>query len=156
MKLIKKLFAFFWDKSLLIFAIIGAANTVVSMAGSFLLENYAGLHTFFAMALMFALCSVPSFYFNRKYSFKSKGPLAASILRFATVITACFLLSFGINQLALPWLRANLFPGVNPLLYSFIRIVCVQALFTILNYAGQRMWAFKSSQPSPAAPCGTK
>ena len=33
----KKLFAFFWDKSLLIFAIIGAVNTVITMVGTQLL-----------------------------------------------------------------------------------------------------------------------
>lgn len=34
MRLFKKLFSFFWDRSLLIFLIIGGLNTLVSMAGS--------------------------------------------------------------------------------------------------------------------------
>ena len=34
MRLFKKLFSFFWDRSLLIFLIIGGLNTRVSMVGS--------------------------------------------------------------------------------------------------------------------------
>ena len=37
MRLFKKLFSFFWDRSLLIFLIIGGLNTLVSMVGSQLL-----------------------------------------------------------------------------------------------------------------------
>ena len=72
MRLFKKLFSFFWDRSLLIFLIIGGLNTLVSMAGSQLL--YGALGYWGATALMFTVCSVFSFIFNRKYSFESKLP----------------------------------------------------------------------------------
>ena len=139
----KKLFGFFWDRSLLFFLLIGGANTVISMAGSFLLNNYAHWPLFWSMATMFAVCSVGSFYFNRKYSFQSKAPLGRSILRFSIIITVCFLLSYGVNQLLMPWLRATYFPGIADIWYSAIRIVGVQVVFTLLNYVGQRLWAFK-------------
>ena len=42
MRLFKKLFSFFWDRSLLIFLIIGGLNTLVSMVGSQLVRR-AGL-----------------------------------------------------------------------------------------------------------------
>jgi len=73
MRLFKKLFSFFWDRSLLIFLIIGGLNTLVSMVGSQLL--YGALGYWGATALMFTVCSVFSFIFNRKYSFESKAPL---------------------------------------------------------------------------------
>ncbi len=145
----KKLFSFFWDRSLLFFLIIGGLNTLVSMAGSFLLNNYAGWGLFASTATMYALCSVPSFYFNRKYSFKSKAPLGPSIARFSIIITVCFLLSYSLNHLAMPWMRAHWFPGIGDMLYSAIKIVGIQLVFTLLNYLGQRLWAFRAPAEKP-------
>lgn len=143
MKLIKKIFGFFWDKSLMTFLIIGGINTVLSMSLNFVLQNFAGWPLFFSSAFAFAITAVPAFYFNRKYSFKSKAPLGQSIFRFATVTVVCFLLSFGLNQILMPWLRENWWAGMHDMLYSAIRIVGIQVVFTVLNYCGQRLWAFK-------------
>ena len=139
----KKLFGFFWDRSLLFFLLIGGGNTVISMAGSFVLNNYAHWSLFWSMALMFAATSVASFILNRKYSFQSKAPLGRSVFRFSVIVTVCFLLSFGVNQMLMPWLRASFFPDIQDIWYSAIRIVGVQVVFTLLNYLGQRLWAFK-------------
>ena len=96
MRLFKKLFSFFWDRSLLIFLIIGGLNTLVSMVGSQLL--YGALGYWGATALMFTVCSVFSFIFNRKYSFESKAPLLQSAVRFSVVIAVCYLISFGLSD----------------------------------------------------------
>lgn len=146
MKRIKKLFSFFFDKSLLIFLLIGGINTLLTMGTNTLLTTLAGWSFFASSAFSFAVFSVPSFYFNRKYSFKSKAPLAGSILRFATVVTGCFLLSFALNQLVLPNLRAGAWAGMNDFAYTIIRVVGLQVVFTILNYLGQRLWAFKKKE----------
>lgn len=146
MKAIKKLFSFFWDKSLLIFAIIGGLNTVISWVGSFLLRTQAGWGLYASTATMFAVCSVASFYFNRKYSFKSKAPLGQSIFRFTVVVVVCFHLSYLVNQFALPWMRLHWFPNMGDTAYAAIEILGVQVVFTILNYIGQRIWAFQYKQ----------
>ncbi len=138
-----KLFAFFWDKSLLVFLIIGGANTIVSYAGSFLLNYYAGWGLFASTAVMYAVCSVPSFYFNRKYSFKSNAPLGRSVLRFSIIITVCFLLSYSLNNLVVPWMYQNWFPGLPGIWYTLLRLLGIQVVFTALNYVFQRLWAFK-------------
>lgn len=143
MNFIKKVFGFFWDKSLMTFLIIGGINTVLSMSLNFVLQNFAGWPLFFSSALSFSVMAVPAFYFNRKYSFKSKAPLGQSIFRFATVTVVCFLISYTLQNLLMPWLRAGAWADMNAMLYSAIRIVCIQVVFTVLNYCGQRMWAFK-------------
>ena len=64
----KKLFAFFWDKSLLIFAIIGAVNTVITMVGTQLLmgpfTNLWGENVAYwaSSATMFFLTSIEAFF----------------------------------------------------------------------------------------------
>lgn len=143
MNTLKKLFSFFWDKSLMTFAIIGGINTIISMSGSFALNNYLQWSLFASTAVMFAATSVISFYFNRKFSFKSNAPLGRSIARFSTVITICFLLSYSLTNLVLPRIRESLFPNMSDMLYSFFAIIGIQVIFTLLNYIGQRLWAFK-------------
>ncbi len=145
----KKLFSFFWDKSLLIFLIIGGLNTIISMVGSQLLltpftEMVSATFAYWAStAIMFALCSIASFYFNRKYSFESKAPLLQSIFRFSVVILVCYLIGFGFSDFLTPLIINNINIAIDDVWLSRIAMVLGQVIFTGLNYIGQRLWAFK-------------
>ena len=147
--MIKKLFSFFFDKSLAIFLIIGALNTVVSLVGTQWLlgpisrqfgptAGYWG-----STAIMYTLCSVFSFIFNRKYSFESKAPLKQSILRFSVVILVCYLLSFGFSQFITPAIVGLFSSAMDTTWVSRIAVLVGMCIFTALNYVGQRVWAFK-------------
>jgi putative flippase GtrA len=133
---------------LLIFLIIGGANTIVSYFISFALATWGNWSLFPSTALSYALCSVPSFYFNLKFSFKSNAPLAKSIFRFTIIITVCFFLSYGLNNIVMPFLRNNLLASLSDIWYTLIRLLGIQVVFTILNYIGQRLWAFNKSTMS--------
>ena len=137
----KKLFSFFWDRSLLIFLIIGGLNTVISMAGSQLL--YGALGYWGSAAVMYVICSVFSFIFNRKFSFQSKAPLLKSAVKFTIVIAVCYLVAFGAAK-PLTNLGCNLLlPALASEWRDRIAMLVAQVIFTGLNYIGQRLWAFK-------------
>lgn len=146
----KKLFSFFWDKSLLIFLCIGAGNTVISMLGSQLLLNPltnlwgATVAYWASTAFMFTICSIASFILNRKFSFESTAPLAQSIIRFSIVIAVCYLISFGLSDIIVPKAMALLFPAVGSQWVTRIAMLVAQVIFTGCNYIGQRLWAFKN------------
>lgn len=137
----KKLFGFFFDKSLLIFLIIGGLNTIVSMAGSQLLYPVCGYWA--STAIMYVLCSIFSFIFNRKYSFESKAPLLQSALKFAVVIGVCYLVAFGAAQPLTNWACNRLLPDLSAAWRDRLAMLVAQVIFTGLNYIGQRLWAFK-------------
>ena len=137
----KKLFSFFWDRSLLFFLIIGALNTLVSMVGSQLLLGALGYWG--STALMFAVCSVFSFIFNRKYSFQSKAPLLQSAVRFTVVIAVCYLVSFGLSDFLVPWVVDAFAWPISTEWVTRIAMLVAQVIFTGMNYLGQRLWAFK-------------
>lgn len=137
----KKLFAFFWDRSLLFFVLIGAGNTVITLVGSQLLFSYLGYWG--STAIMFALTSIISFILNRKYSFQSNAPLVQSAVRFSIIITVCYLLSFGISKFLVPWFVQNYVQGLAKETVTRIAMIVAQVLFTAMNYLGQRLWAFK-------------
>ena len=137
----RRLFSFFWDRSLLIFLIIGVMNTLISMVGSQLLLRSLGYWG--STALMFFLTSIFSFVFNRKYSFQSKAPLLQSAVRFSVVIAVCYLISFGLSR----WLVPAVVGAFQwPLLQEWvtrIAMLVAQVIFTGCNYLGQRLYAFK-------------
>ena len=137
----KKLFSFFWDRSLLIFLIIGGLNTLITMVGSQLLLGTLGYWG--SSALMFALCSIASFYFNRKYSFESKAPLLQSAVRFSVVIAGCYLLSFGLSKWLVPTVVGAFSWPIDEEWVTRIAMLVAQVIFTGCNYIGQRLWAFK-------------
>ena len=137
----KRLFAFFWDKSLLFFVLIGAGNTIITMVGSQLL--FSSLGYWGSTALMFTLTSVISFILNRKYSFESKAPLLQSAVRFSIIIAGCYLLSFSISSFLVPWFVQNYVQALAKETVSRIAMIVAQVLFTAMNYLGQRLWAFK-------------
>jgi putative flippase GtrA len=139
--MVKKLFAFFWDKSLLLFLLIGGLNTIVSTLGSQLLYNALGYWG--SSALMFALCSVVSFVFNRKYSFQSHAPLLRAAVRFSIVIAVCYLVAFGAAQPLTTWAANCFFPALSTDWRNRIAMLVAQVIFTGCNYLGQRLWAFR-------------
>lgn len=112
------------------------------MAGSQALYSFLGYWG--STALMFALCSVLSFIFNRKYSFKSNAPLVQSIIRFSVVIAVCYLISFGLSDIIVPYFMNIIAPTLNIAWVQRIAMLFAQVIFTGLNYIGQRLWAFKS------------
>lgn len=145
----KKLFSFFWDKSLLIFLIIGALNTLVSVAGSqLLLSPFTKLWGekaayWLSTAIMFTVCSVFSFIFNRKFSFESKAPLLKSAVKFSVVIAVCYIISFGLSDIIVPAFMGWAFPALSSAWVTRIAMLAAQVIFTACNYLGQRLWAFK-------------
>ncbi len=151
---LKRLFGFFFSRSLFIFLIIGGLNTILSYLFSFLLVQYAGSGLYVATAIPYAVLSVPSFYFNRRFSFQSKAPLLGSIIRFTVIIVVCFHLSFLLNNWIVPQMRIYLFPDISEVWYTLIRLLGIQVVFTMLNYIGQRLWAFK--EPAPASIADTE
>jgi len=125
------------------FLIIGGLNTLVSMGGMLLLYEYAGFGYWGSSAFMFTVCSVFSFVFNRKYSFKSDAPLMQSIIRFAVVIAVCYFIAFGLSAKIAPIILGYFFTDISVKLTDQISMLFAQCIFTFLNYLGQRLWAFK-------------
>ena len=146
----KKLFAFFWDKSLLIFAIIGAVNTVITMVGTQLLmgpfTNLWGENVAYwaSSATMFFLTSIEAFFLNRHFSFESKAPMGKSAVRFATVVAVCYLLSFSMSKWLVPTFIRVCLPQFEGNAWVLrIALLVAQVIYTGCNYLGQRLWACK-------------
>lgn len=137
-----KLKALLLEPSLRWFLLIGLGNTVLSLTIQLALYSYVKLGYWPSSALAFCIASVSSFYFNRKYSFHSRGSVLGDAARFALNIALCYLIAYGAAQPLVNWLVPRLGGWLIPW-QGQISLVAGNGLFTCLNYLGQRFFAFR-------------
>ena len=140
---VRKLRDLLLEPSLRWFLLIGLGNTVLSLAIQLGLYSWARLGYWASSALAFLIASVSSFYFNRKYSFHSRGAVGRDALRFAVNIAVCYFLAYGAAQPLMEWLIPRLGWGWLVRWQGQITLVAGNGLFTCLNYFGQRCFAFR-------------
>ncbi|MDO4177141.1 MAG: GtrA family protein [Bacillota bacterium] len=121
------------------FIAVGIINTIVGCAIMFGLYNLAGCSYWLSSAANFVLTSILSYILNKKYTFKHSGDLAGSALRFAINIAVCYVLAFGIAKPLAIWILADCSRTVQENIAMFAGL----CFFTVFNYLGQRLFAFR-------------
>ena len=131
-----------FDQKLKRFILVGLFNTALSMTMMFGLYRFFRLGYWGSSALTFFLCSIVSYFLNRRYTFGSRAGYFRSGLRFALNIGVCY----GVAYLA-----------AKPLIRTFLKMIGSQiqaglseqlamlagmVLFTGMNYLGQRFFVF--------------
>ena len=137
-----KLKKLLFDRSLVVFLLIGGLNTLLNWAIMLVLYTNLGMPKWPASAIGYTITSALSFFLNRRFSFHSNGVFWGDLIRFALVIGVCYVAA---NLIAFPlidWLlhlpafaSVAKWSGQAALLFGNV-------VFTILNYFGQRFFAF--------------
>ena len=131
-----------FDPTFFRFILVGLVNTAVGYGVMFGLYNLTPLNTWgsrgqwIASAANYIVGSVVSFFLNKHFTFRSREKGAGVVLRFALNITVCWLLAYGLAQPIMARLLEKLKGNLTLLAGS--------GLFVVLNYGGQRWFAFKS------------
>lgn len=142
--MLKKIF----DPTLFRFLLVGVVNTLVGYGVMFGLYNLAGLHLWgdpgywISSAANYLVGSVVSFFLNKHFTFRSREKGAGVVLRFALNITVCWLLAYGLAQPIMARLLAGM--ALSEKLKGNLTLLAGSGLFVVLNYGGQRWFAFKS------------
>lgn len=134
-ELIKKLLDItFWK-----FILVGIVNTFFGTLIMFLFYNIIGFNYWISSASNYIFGSILSFFLNKNFTFRNKSKDKKTIVKFIVNILACYLVAYGAAR-----------PIVRMILHSHESIVQDNAamlvgmgVFIILNYLGQRFWAFK-------------
>jgi len=143
MNLLKKIV----DPTFIRFLIVGVINTLVGTAVMFLLYNAAGLHTWGQAGYWlstignYTVGSVVSFFLNKHFTFKNKEKGKGVVIRFAVNIVVCMVLAYGVAQKAVEWALAGTFLSAQT--QGNLSMLVGMGLFVILNYFGQRFFAFR-------------
>ena len=121
------------------FLAVGVLNTLVSAVLMFVL--YDGFHLAYwpATAVAYVAGAVLSFFLNFRYTFKSTAkPLWAGV-RFAINVAVCYVIAYSVAKPLVVWVTS----GFLSLEWSVrIAMIVGMVLYTILNYIGQRFFAF--------------
>ena len=135
----KKIF----DPSMWKFLLVGVANTLLSMVLMFLLE---GLGYWPSTAIAYVAGAVLSFFLNRSFTFKSNAAFWPSVLRFVINVAVCYLIAYSIAQPVVTWALSS--TAISAVWQERIAKVCGMGLYTVLNYFGQRFFAFRDKNKS--------
>ena len=136
------------DPTLFRFILVGLVNTAVGYGVMFGLYNLAGLHTWgdtgywISSAANYIVGSVVSFFLNKHFTFRNREKGAEVVLRFVLNISVCWLLAYGLAQPVMGWLLGGF--GLSEQLQGNLTMLFGSGLFVILNYFGQRFFAFKT------------
>jgi putative flippase GtrA len=135
------------NSSFVRFLIVGVINTLVGTAVMFGLYNLAGLHQWGQAGYWlstignYTVGSVVSFFLNKHFTFKNKEKGKAVVVRFVINIAVCMTLAYGIAQKCVELVLAGTF--LSQQMQGNISMLVGMGLFVLLNYFGQRFFAFR-------------
>ena len=142
--MIKKLL----DKTFWKFILVGIINTLFGTAIMFVFYNVFHLSYWLSSASNYFFGSILSYFLNKYFTFKYKERNWSVIGRFVLNISVCYLVAYGIAK---P-LTMHLLEGMSVTIQENAAMLVGMVLFTLLNYLGQRFFAFKkvgSDEQSP-------
>ncbi len=134
----------FVDSSFYKFIIVGVINTIVGTSIMLVFYNVFHFGYWFSSASNYVLTSILSYFLNKYYTFRNKEKGWKPAMRFAVNIGICYLVAFG---LAKPFIRWSLYQVDMDLSVSWIENIAMlfgSGLFVVINYLGQRFFAFKT------------
>ncbi len=147
------------DKTFWKFVLVGVLNTIVGLGVNYLVLWLLGMNPsvsdntayWIASAANYVIGSILSFFLNKYFTFKSNAKSAAEVFRFILNIVVCWLIAYGTATPFIGWLFTKqwVWPWQNvemPKAVGYIATLLGAGLFVILNYFGQRFFAFKKDK----------
>ncbi len=131
----------FLDITFLKFVLVGVINTLVGTAVMFLCYNALHFNYWFSSAMNYVIGSIVSYFLNKYFTFQNKEHSWKIVAKFIINITICYLVAYGVAK---P-LAARVLSGQTVTIQENGAMLTGMVLFVILNYLGQRFFAFKET-----------
>lgn len=128
------------DKTTLKFLLVGIINTLVGNGVMFLLYNLCGVGYTLSTVANYVVGSIVSYFLNKYYTFKQNKKSFKEVLRFIITIIVCYAVAYG----AAKPLAYLVFGGLSETIKDNLAMLAGSGMFIVLNYFGQRFFAFKS------------
>lgn len=129
----------FIDKTTFRFLLVGVINTIIGTGTMFLAYNLLGLSYWFSSASNYIIGSIVSYVLNKYFTFQNKEKSLKIVLKFILNIACCYLIAYGVAK---PLVRTMLHDYSVSIQENGAMLVGM-GLFVVLNYFGQRYFAFK-------------
>ena len=133
-----------FDRTFITFLIVGVVNTLFGTAIMFVLYNVFGCSYWVSSFCDYFFGSILSYFLNKHFTFHYQGSDWRSIAKFALNIIVCYIIAYSI---ALPLTR-SLFEHMHlsKTIVENVAMLVGTVLFMLINYLGQKFFAFKSRQ----------
>lgn len=132
----------FASREFLTFLVVGVVNTLFGTAIMLVLYNVFGCSYWVSSFCDYFFGSILSYFLNKHFTFHYQGTDWRSIVKFALNIVVCYLIAYSV---ALPLTQAALenLQLSKPVVENVAMLVGT-VLFMVINYLGQKFYAFKS------------
>ena len=124
------------------FVLVGMVNTLVGTAVMFSFYNVFCFSYWVSSAANYIVGSILSYFLNKYYTFENRERNWKIIMRFIINISVCYLLAYGIAK---P-LTARLLSSMPLKVQENGAMLVGMGLFVVLNYTGQRYFAFRKAE----------
>ena len=128
------------DKITIKFLLVGVINTLVGNGVMFLLYNLCSVGYGLSTVANYVVGSIVSYFLNKYYTFKQTKKSGKEVLRFIINIVACYAIAYG----AAKPLAYLIFSGFSQSVKDNLAMLAGSGIFIVLNYFGQRFFAFKT------------
>ncbi len=133
----------YFDKSFITFIVVGVINTLFGMAIMLVLYNVFGCSYWVSSFFDYFFGSILSYFLNKHFTFHYQGSDWRSIVKFTVNIVVCYVIAYSI---ALPLTRFALESmHFSKAIVENIAMLVGTGLFMVINYLGQKFFAFKKS-----------
>lgn len=131
-----------FDKTMIRFILVGIINTLVGTGVMFSFYNIFHFSYWVSSAANYIVGSIVSYFLNKYYTFENKERNWKIVARFVINISVCYLLAYGIAK---P-LAAKLLSSMPVSIQENGAMIVGMGLFVVLNYTGQRYFAFRKNE----------
>lgn len=130
------------DKTTFKFLLVGVVNTLVGNGIMFLLYNLCGVGYGISTAANYVVGSIVSYFLNKYYTFKQTKKSLKEVIKFIINIALCYAAAYGVAR-PLAYL---VFTNLSLNLKDNLAMLTGSGIFIVLNYFGQRFFAFKNNE----------
>ena len=130
------------DNSFVRFLLVGVGNTLLSAVITLVLYNGLEVHPVLSSGIAYVAGAVMSFFLNRYFTFHSQERFWRSAVKFAVNVAVLWVVTTPFLQ---PLAARILENWMGEKLANSLALLGCMGLYTILNYFGQRFFAFRKS-----------
>lgn len=130
------------DPTIIKFLLVGVVNTLVGTAVMFLLYNLAGCPYWPSVCANYLCGGVVSYFLNKYFTFQNKERSWAQVGRFVVTVAVCMFIAYGLAKPAVRWALSS----AGEKLQENVAMLVGMVLYTVLNYFGQRFFAFQKRE----------
>jgi len=120
------------------FIIVGIINTLLGTTIMFVMYNTLQFNYWVSSFSNYFLTSILSYFLNKLFTFRNKDNSVWQIVKFIANIIVCYIIAYAISKPFVIYLLSKQSREIQ----DNVAMIFGMVLFTILNFVGQKFFAF--------------